>query len=183
MTRVGVFGGQFDPPHNGHLAVIRAAREQVRLDELIVLPDGTPPHREASALDPGTRFRLARAAFRDEPAVVVSDMALAADGPVFMADKLERLAPGRELVLLLGADQYAAFAGWRDPQRIRRLATLAVAPRSGYPEAGNGDLALAMPPVDCSSSELRDALARGEDVRDRVPQAVWEIIERERLYR
>ena len=183
MSRLGVFGGQFDPPHNGHLVVIRAAREQAGLDEVLVIPDGTPPHREASALDPGTRFRLARAAFRGEPGVTVSDMGLAADGPVFMVDKLERLAPGHELFLLLGADQYAAFDRWRDPQRIRRLATLVVAPRSGYPPAGNGDLALAMPPVDCSSSELREALAGGEDVRDRVPEAVWAVIERERLYR
>jgi len=86
MSRVGVFGGQFDPPHNGHLVVIRAAREQAGLDEVLVIPDGTPPHREASALDPGTRFRLARAAFRGEPGVTVSDMGLAADGPVFIVD-------------------------------------------------------------------------------------------------
>jgi nicotinate-nucleotide adenylyltransferase len=182
MSRVGIFGGQFDPPHNGHLAVVRAAREQAALDAVIVIPDGTPPHREPSALDPATRVRLARAAFGDEPAVTVSVMALGA-GPVFMADKLERLAPGRELFLLLGADQYAAFDRWRDPQRIRRLASLVVAPRSGFPPPAAGDLALAMSPVDCASSELREALARGEDVRDQLPDAVWEIIDRERLYR
>jgi nicotinate-nucleotide adenylyltransferase len=182
VSRLGVFGGQFDPPHNGHLAVVRAAREQAKLDAVLVIPDGTPPHRDAPALDADTRFRLARAAFREEPGVTVSDLALAAGGPVFMADKLERLAPGRELFLLLGADQYAAFDRWRDPQRIRRLARLVVAPRGGYDPAGGGDLALAMPPVDCSSSELREALSRGEDVRDQLPPAVWAIIERERLY-
>jgi nicotinate-nucleotide adenylyltransferase len=182
VSRVGIFGGQFDPPHLGHLAVVRAAREQAALDAVIVIPDGTPPHRVPSALDPATRVRLARAAFGAEPAVTVSVMALDACAPVFMADKLERLANGRKLFLLLGADQYAAFDRWRDPQRIRRLAALVVAPRSGFPPPAAGDLALAMSPVDCASSELREALARGEDVRDQLPDAVWEIIERERLY-
>jgi nicotinate-nucleotide adenylyltransferase len=183
VSRVGVFGGQFDPPHNGHLAVVRVAREQAPLDAVIVVPDGTPPHREASELDPAIRLRLAEAAFRDEPAVTVSGLAAAAAGPVYMADTLEQLAPGRELFLLLGADQYAAFERWHDPGRIRRLAALVVAPRSGYPQPREGALALSMPPVDCSSSELREALRRGEDVRGRIPPAVWEIVERERLYR
>jgi nicotinate-nucleotide adenylyltransferase len=183
VSRVGVFGGQFDPPHNGHLAVVRAAREQASLDTVIVIPDGTPPHREASDLDPAVRLRLAQAAFRDEPAVTVSEMAIAAGGPVYMADTLEQLAPRRELFLLLGADQYAAFDRWHDPQRIHRLAVLVVAPRTGYPQPREGVLALSMPPVDCSSSELREALRRGQDVHDRIPPAAWEIVERERLYR
>jgi nicotinate-nucleotide adenylyltransferase len=183
MSRVGVFGGQFDPPHNGHLAVVRAAREQASLDAVIVIPDGTPPHREASDVDPAVRLRLAQAAFRDEPAVTVSEQAIATGGPVYMVDTLQQLAPGRQLFLLLGADQYAALEDWCDPQGIRRLATLVVAPRTGYPLPREGPLALSMPAVDCSSSELRAALRRGQDVRDRMPVAVWEIVERERLYR
>jgi nicotinate-nucleotide adenylyltransferase len=183
VSRVGVFGGQFDPPHTGHLAVVRAAREQASLDQVLVIPDGTPPHREAADTDPAARLELARAAFRDEPAVTVSDMAVAAAGPVYTADTLQRLAPGRDLFLLLGADQYASFDRWCDPERIRRLATLVVAPRSGYPPPAGGDLALEMPPVDTSSSALREALRRGEDVRHLIPPAAWQLVERERLYR
>ena len=179
---MGVFGGQFDPPHTGHVAAVRAARVQAELREVIVIPDGTPPHRDSSVLPAGVRYRLAYAAFRDELAVTVSQMALLPDGPVYMVDKLVRLAEGRELVLIVGADQYARFDTWHDPDRIRELAEIAVAPRTGFPMPSGAELALDMPPVDTSSTELREAIARGEDVRDRIPPAAWGIMERERLY-
>jgi nicotinate-nucleotide adenylyltransferase len=183
MTRIGVFGGQFDPPHNGHLAVVRAARDQLGLDRVLIVPSARPPHRPAPATPAETRYRLAQAAFDREPGVEVSRMELDRDGPGYTAETLEALAgPGRELYLIVGADQLAALASWHRPERIRELSRIAVAGRSGSPPA-EGATRLAMEPVDVSSSAVRRMIGARADVHGMVPAPVAEAIAREGLYR
>jgi nicotinate-nucleotide adenylyltransferase len=182
MTRIGVFGGQFDPPHNGHLAVVRAAREQLGLDRVLIVPSARPPHRPAPATPAETRYRLAQAAFAGEPGVEVSRIELDRDGPGYTAETLEALAgPGRELYLIVGADQLAAMESWHRPERVRELARIAVAGRRGAPGA-DGAARLVMEPVDVSSSTLRRMIRDGEDVGSMIPAAVASAIAREGLY-
>jgi nicotinate-nucleotide adenylyltransferase len=182
MSRVGVFGGQFDPPHKGHLAVIRAARDQVPLDTVLVMPDAHPPHRAPSNQPARIRFRLAQAAFDGEPGVEVVRPQLHG-GLEYAVDTLERLAPRGPLFLIIGADQHARFDTWRDPDRIRALATLVVAPRTGFRIDDPAAIVLDMPPVDLASTELRECLQAGEDCSDRVPAGAWELVARDHLYR
>jgi nicotinate-nucleotide adenylyltransferase len=182
MTRIGVFGGQFDPPHNGHLAVVRAARDQLGLDRVLVVPSARPPHRPAPATPPETRYRLAQAAFAGEPGVEVSRMELDRDGPGYTVETLEQLAgPDRELYLIVGADQLAALEWWHRPDRVRELARIAVAGRRGAPPA-DGAVQLVMEQVDVSSSAVRRMIGEGADVRAMVPAAVGRAIAREGLY-
>jgi nicotinate-nucleotide adenylyltransferase len=182
MTRIGVFGGQFDPPHNGHLAVVRAARDQLGLDRVLIVPSARPPHRPASATPAETRYRLAQAAFEGEPRVEVSRIELDRDGPGYTVETLEELAgPGRELYLIVGADQLAAMESWHRPDRVRELARVAVAGRSGASPV-DGAARLVMEPVDVSSSAVRRTIGEGGDVRTMVPAAVAEAIAREGLY-
>jgi nicotinate-nucleotide adenylyltransferase len=182
MTRIGVFGGQFDPPHNGHLAVVRAARDQLGLDRVLIVPSARPPHRPPPATPPETRYRLAQAAFAGEPGVEVSRMELDRDGPGYTVETLEELAaPGRELYLILGADQLAAIESWHRPERVRELARIAVAGRPGSPPA-DGAARLLMEPVDVSSSRVRRMVGAGADVSPMVPAAVADAIARESLY-
>ncbi|HUZ83680.1 MAG TPA: nicotinate (nicotinamide) nucleotide adenylyltransferase [Gaiellales bacterium] len=181
MSGLGVFGGQFDPPHLGHLAAVRAARDQLDLDVLVV-PDGLPPHRSPSQLPAATRVALARAAFAGEPRVTVRAPA----SPLRRTrtvELLEAVSGSRRLFLILGADQWAGLEGWYRPDRIRELATLVVAPRPGVSVDGEDIRLLAMPAVDVSSTAVRDALSRGQDVRGLVPEAVADEIDRRRLYR
>jgi nicotinate-nucleotide adenylyltransferase len=183
MTRIGVFGGQFDPPHNGHLAVVRAARDQLGLDRVLVIPSARPPHRPAPATPAETRYGLAQAAFAGEPGVEVSRIELDRDGPGYTAETLEALAgPDRELYLIVGADQLAAMASWHRPDRVRELARLAVAARPGAPPA-DAVTRLTMEPVDVSSSALRRLIGEGADVGSMVPTTVVEAITRQGLYR
>ena len=182
MTRLGVFGGQFDPPHNGHLMVVRSARDQLGLDRVLVVPTAHPPHRPAAETPAEVRYRLAQAAFAAEPGVEVSRLELDRDGPSYTADTLAQLAaPDVQLYLIVGADQLAALDSWHRPDRVRDLARLVVAARPGAPHTAAAQ-ELVMQPVDVSSSELRRRVALGLDVTGLVPQAVAAAIAREGLY-
>jgi nicotinate-nucleotide adenylyltransferase len=181
--RIGVFGGAFDPPHVAHLVVAQEARHRLGLARLLVVPAGVPPHRPPPATPAQTRLRLAEAAFAGEPDTEVSRIEVDRPGPSYTVDTLAALAGAGELVLVLGADQYAALPGWRDPDRIRALALIAVAARPGSPPPADGAVALPVPPLAVSSSELRRRIGVGEPVRHLVPEGALRVITTEGLYR
>jgi len=183
--RIGVFGGEFDPPHLGHLAVVRAAREQLALDRVIVVPTARPPHRQAPSTPAEARVRLAEAAFAGEPGVDVSRIELDRPGPSYTVDTLLALAPEGDLVLILGTDQASDLleGSWHESAQVLRLAHLAVAPRGRDHALGGRDVTqLDMAPVDVSSTGVRAALRAGSGA-DLVPAAVLTLIAAEGLYR
>ena len=180
-ARVGVFGGEFDPPHDGHLAVARCAIRQLDLDRLVVVPAARPAHRAAPATPAELRLRMAEAVFAAEPRVGVSRIELDRSGPDYTIDTLEALAEEGELFLIVGAD-HSGFEGWHEPERIVALATLVVAPRPGERGGAAGVIELEMEPVPRSSTEIRRAIAEGADPHVLVPQAVADIIVAEGLY-
>jgi nicotinate-nucleotide adenylyltransferase len=180
--RIGVFGGRFDPPHAGHVAVAGAAMRQLRLDRLLIVPSRQPPHRDAGTTPPEVRYAMARAAFPGPGRVEVSRIELDREGPDYTDETLEALAPEGRLFLIVGAD-HAELRGWRNADRIRGQATLVVAPRPGVPARGPDVVALQMEPVDLASTAIRDAVSRGEDLTDLVPAGVAEVIAAEGLYR
>ncbi len=187
--RVGVFGSLFDPPHIGHLILCAEAADQLRLDRVLLVPTGTPPHRGPAVEPAAVRLRLAAAAAGTDPHVFVSRTEVDREGPSYMVDTLRELArqyPGRELVLLLGADQLARLGSWHDAPTIPRLARVAVAPRPGVTLHGLDGARVEridMPHVDLSSTAVRERLAAGRSIRHLVPEPVRELIEREGLYR
>jgi nicotinate-nucleotide adenylyltransferase len=179
--RIGVFGGEFDPPHLGHLAVVRAARDQLALDRLLVVPTGQPPHRDASQTPTEDRLRMAQLAFAGEPGGEISRIELDREGPSYTVDTLRELSPLGELVLIVGADQ-CDLRSWRDPDEILRLASLAVAPRGGHGRISGANVTeLAMAPVDLSSTAVRERLAQGIG-EDAVDPAVLALIRARGLY-
>jgi nicotinate-nucleotide adenylyltransferase len=177
--RVGVFGGEFDPPHLGHLAVVRTARDQLGLDRVLVVPAARPPHRQPSPTPAEHRLRMAELTFAGEPRVEVSRIELDRDGPSYTVDTLRQLAGQDELVLIVGSDQQ--MHQWHEPEEILRLAQLAVAPRGGHGVYGSDVTELEMEPVDLSSTWLREALATGGGI-DAVVPAVLELIRSHGLY-
>ena len=188
MSRIGLFGGTFDPPHVGHLALAEAARRRLRLDRVVFVPAGDPPHKRGRRLSPAAdRLAMTRLAVRGLPGFEVSDLEIRRRGPSFTVDTLRRLAardPGARLYLLLGADSLEEFPTWRDPAGIRRLATLAVAGRSGHrAPRGRGVVRIGGAELDVSSSRLRAQARAGHRLRVLVPDAVARYVERHRLYR
>jgi nicotinate-nucleotide adenylyltransferase len=174
---VGVFGGTFDPPHNGHVALLAAAERELALDCVLVLVVAEPGHREvhASAAD---RLALARLAFP------VHEVEL--DRHARTIDMLRE----RQLddpVLLIGADELAAFPSWKEPEAVLGRARLAVGNRPGYEASGDDPpdriLSFTMEPSPVSATEVRRRLAAGESIDDLVPPAVAVEIARLGLYR
>ena len=128
--RLGVFGGAFDPPHLAHVALARAAVEQLRLDELRVLPTGQAWHKARSLSAAEDRLAMAREAFGQVPRAVVDDRELRRAGPTYTIDTLRQLKaefPQAQLMLVIGADQAEALHSWRECEQILKLATVAVA--------------------------------------------------------
>ena len=162
------------------------------------MPVRVPPHKEAGA-DPGAEHRLAmcRLAVGREPRLTVSDLELRRPGPSYTVDTLRALHeadPGRELTFILGADVARTLARWREPHEILALARLAVAERDGTAQreiraalvglgaAGRLEF-LDMPPIDVSSSEVRERVAAGETIDGLVPAPVAAYIIEHGLYR
>ena len=172
---VVLYGGAFDPPHLGHVAVADAARERFNVDRLVILVSERPAHREthASADD---RLALARAAFPDD------DVRL---DPHARTVELLREEDFDDPVFVVGADQFAGFRDWMEPDEVLRRTRLAVVARPGVPRAGGDDRVvwIEMPPVPISSTDVRAAVAAGDPIDALVPPAVAALLEERHLYR
>jgi nicotinate-nucleotide adenylyltransferase len=184
VSRVGVFGGTFDPVHVGHLAIANDALDELALDRVYFVPARRSPLKEegpiASAED---RLAMLTAAIADEPRFRISRVELDREGPSFTVDTLEGLRGEGELFLILGSDAYADFQRWREPARIKGLATIVLAARPGSPNAPHGVRMLDSPLMDISSRELRARAARSRSLRYLVPKEALRYLEEHRLYR
>jgi nicotinate-nucleotide adenylyltransferase len=192
-VRFGVFGGSFNPPHVGHLAVAEAAADAARLDRVLWIPAATPPHKRddptlASAAD---RLAMVRLATAGNDRFEVSDVEIAREGVSYTVDTLRALSaerPDARWSLILGGDSFTAFPTWRDPAGILSIARLLVYARPGASPAIPPDLAPHVdvvdgPALDLSSTELRARIGAGRSVRYLVPDAVRAYIDDRALYR
>jgi nicotinate-nucleotide adenylyltransferase len=200
---LGVLGGTFDPVHVAHLAVAEEAREALGLERVLFIPAGIPPHKQDRTITAGDhRLAMLELAIAGNPAFAVSRIELDRDGPSYTVDTLtalreSRLAGGEapELALIVSAEAFAEFTSWREPRRILELATVAVAPRDGFPDTTLEAIArdfpgledrvvlLDSPRLRLSASDLRARAAAGRSLRYLVPDAVAAHIEDHALYR
>ena len=183
----GLYGGVFDPPHNGHVALVEAALAHFEPDRLLILVAAAPGHKEVE-LGFDARFELARLAFRG-----LRRAEIARDDHLRTVDML-RSRRFDDPIFLVGADEFAGFLSWKEPNGVLELTRLGVATRPGYPwERLEPVLAklerpervefFEMPEVPVSSTEVRERVRRGEPVDDLVPPAVAREIEIAALYR
>ena len=189
-AKTGILGGSFDPPHVGHLAMARAARETLGLDEVLLMPALRPPHKNSAALS-GWEHRLAMAelAAREVDGVEASSHERDTLGESFTVELLRRYrdAHDDDLYFILGADSLRDLPGWREPEVILSLATLVVFPRAGIEPRLDveGDASIVVfesPVIDVSSSEIRNKRRSGESIQSLVPADVLDYIEKHSLY-
>jgi nicotinate-nucleotide adenylyltransferase len=190
-SKIGIFGGTFDPPHTGHLIAAQDASEQLQLDRFVFVPAAEPPHKRGKSVTPApVRLAMLRAAAADNPLFEICTLELERDGPSYTVDTLRELAGqyrGARLQLLIGVDQVRDFAQWREPQAIRELADVVMLTRAGDvepgPEAAFVKQIVHVTRADISSTLIRERVAAGRPIRYLVPDAVAALIAREGLYR
>ncbi len=199
MTRIGIYGGTFSPPHNGHIAAARAFMEQMWLDFLYIIPTATPPHKEMDVpVDAAHRLEMCRLAFSDVEGVYVSDVEMRRGGRSYTVDTLRELSGSdRRLFLLCGTDMMLTLDQWREPEEIFKLsypvyirrekdATLdgkIIQKIADYNEKyGKVVRRIVTEPIELSSNLVRERLARGESVSHLIPSAVEKYIRDNHLY-
>ena len=190
--RIGVFGGAFDPPHQGHVQLLRSAIRQLALDTVLVIPTGEAWHKERSLTPARHRLAMAQLAFGDLPQVQVDAREVQRAGPSYTVDTLTELHaehPGSAFYLLMGQDQWSRFGSWRRPDEVAALAIICVASRADPAWAPADSMAklapplsIAMPAVSASSTAIRSAVARHEGIDGLVFAPVARYIEQHHLY-
>ena len=200
---IALFGGAFNPPHRAHERIAKAVLTQLEVARLIVLPAGRHPWKaqDPELAPPEVRCELARLAFDFDPRIEVDDYEQRLAGPSYTVDTLRHfratLPSNTDLYWLIGSDNVADFPKWHEARAILGLAKIAIYPRAGHP-IGIGQLPaqgfdrteiaqllahpLAVNPEATSSSAIRRALARGEDVGELLAPPVLARIRAAHLY-
>ena len=189
--RIGIYGGSFDPVHYGHLLLAESAREQLKLDKVLLMPAATAPHKRGQESAPAdARIEMLELAIGGHAALEISRLEIDRGGVSYTVDTLSALRaehPGAELVLLVGGDTLADMPNWKDPEKVVALARIAVVDRPGISIdavelTGAEVLSVSMPQGDLSSREIRSRVARGESIRYRLPRGVEQYILHAGLY-
>ena len=206
---IGLFGGTFDPIHNGHLRTAFELWQALRLAQVRFLPSGSPPHREQPLASAEMRLEMVRAAVAGQSAFIVDDREMRRSGVSYSVDTLldlRRELPERSLCLLLGMDAFLGMPHWHRWREIFELAHIVVAHRPGWKAPMTGPLGEVMvdrgtgsvrdlhsapagrvyvhavTQLEISSTELRQLILAGRDLRYLVPDCVREIILRTGCY-
>lgn len=191
-TRIGLFGGSFDPVHRAHMALARSALEQLVLDELRWVPTGQAWQKARGLTDALHREAMLRLAIEGEPKYRIDRCEIERTGPSYTIDTVQQLKqqmPGAQLFLLIGQDQFAGLHTWRRFEELLREVTLVLAQRPGANDPVDERVrsaprqVLDLPAMAVSSSEIRTRVAAGQAIDAMVSTAVAQYIHQHRLYR
>ena len=200
LSRVGIFGGTFDPVHNGHMIIAEQVAEALRLSRVIFVPGGTPPHKPASSVKAGPedRFEMVEAAIRGNGKFYVDRVEIEAGRAMYSVETVplirERWESSRgEWFFITGADEVSNLLSWKEPDKLLEEAVMIAATRPGYDISNLGHLERELSnfdhiiPVECtrvdiSATGIRRMLTEGRSVRYLVPEGAYKIIHDRGLY-
>jgi nicotinate-nucleotide adenylyltransferase len=196
MSTVLVFGGTFDPVHNGHLAIAIQARAHTGAEAVWFVPAALAPLRDPPVATPQDRFDLLVAAVADEPGLAVLDIAIRRGGVSYTADTMDALhreRPDSDLSVLVGADAARTIAAWHRAEDLLSRERFVVVNRTGPPPLSDAELhGLGFPPhrtemlsvdsPDISASEVRRRCGRGEPLDGLLPPAVAALVAARGMY-
>jgi len=189
-TRIGVFGGTFDPLHVGHLVTAINVRFELRLDRMLLVPAGDPWQKAHREVTPGeVRLAMVEAAVAGVEGLEACDIEVRRKGPSYTADtvaELRRDNPGAELFVVLGSDAAALLSTWERAEEVRDGAVLVVVTRPGAaaasPPEGWRHQVVVVPQLDMSSTEIRDRVVEGRPIDFLVTPPVQRVIRERGLY-
>jgi nicotinate-nucleotide adenylyltransferase len=192
MTKLGIFGGTFDPIHNGHLLIAESAMAKTDLDKIVFIPSASPPHKpHPQIISFEHRWNMVNLAISGHPDFSSSDIEHRLGGISYTVRTLELLTqenPGSELFLIIGSDSLLGLPTWKEPEKLLMLTRFIVFPRSDSDasQAGKQFLdrtkLLDVPLVSISSSDIRSKAAQHISIQGMVPDKVERYIKENRLY-
>ena len=193
--RVGIMGGTFDPIHYGHLVTAEAARTQFRLDKVVFVPSGRPPHKMGGAADADDRLIMTQMAIATNRDFDLSDTEARREGYSYSIDTVREFiglyGPEAELFFITGADAILTISTWKDADELINLCTFIAATRPGFdlaeleklPPAWQQRIKLfEIPALAISSTDIRRRVRQGESIKYLLPEAVEHYIRRRSLY-
>lgn len=192
--RTGIFGGSFDPPHKGHARIALAAKKELKLDRIIMVPTGQAPHKPDIAAETADRVNMCRS-LCEKYGFEMSLYEAEKEGNCYTADLLEYFAsvyPEDEFFLIVGGDSLDYMDKWYEPERIFEKCRVVVARRSGVADKKAGILRkkfgaeidfLNCSLVDVSSTEIRERISGGQDFSELIEPETAEYIRENNLYR
>lgn len=197
--RIGIMGGTFNPIHNAHLMLAELAREEYKIDKLLFMPSGNPPHKQEEKPVPAEhRGEMCRLAIEDNPDFLYCDYEINKSELSYTANTLEYFKnkyPKDELYFIIGGDSLCALETWYKPEKILAFCTILVFERSGVCESTTAEIArlaekyganiklIHAPKFDISSSQIRERIAGGKTVRYMIPAEIIDYINEHKLYR
>jgi len=190
MKRIGIFGGTFDPPHKGHIAIAEKAARQLSLDRIYFVPAYMPPHKlHRDFITAKQRLTMVKLAVRGHNNFRISTVELQRRGISYTIDTLKtfkRRFPNADLILIIGADNLAQFQSWKSPKQILRLAALAVYKRRGF-NASLKNRSIAFQPIkgkllQVSSTKIRNKLEKRMGVSKLITKQIERYIKKHSLY-
>jgi nicotinate-nucleotide adenylyltransferase len=190
MSRIGIYGGTFDPPHNGHLAIADQAAKQLRLDRIYFVPAYIPPHKRGFTTTSGRhRSAMVKLAIGNRRSFKISNIELNRRGISYTIDTIKSFQTRfshADLVLIIGADNFQQFHSWKSPEKIVQMCSLAVYKRIGFHQrlkAKNPSFTILKGHfLKVSSTEIRNRLLKGTSIKTLVPRSVGNYIKQNVLY-
>ena len=186
MIRTGIFGGSFNPIHNGHISLARQLKEKAGLDEVWLMVSPQNPLKQSSdLLDDEQRMIMARLALEGVEGIVARDYEMHLPRPSYTWNTLQALSkdyPDREFVLLMGGDNWACFDRWYHHEDIQKNYRIVVYPRKGAVDNCQSLSIVNCQLINISSTEIRQRIREGKSIRRMVPKAVADYIRKEGLY-
>ena len=191
---VGLFGGTFDPIHNGHIEAANSAHRILKLDKVIMVPAGDPYLKRTKLVaSPKERYRMVSLAIRKVPSLEVSDIEIFRSGPSYTIDTVRELKrEGHEVIVLLGTDSVIEMDKWQDPDSLHSECEVVGLTRPGFQiDKSKSYLSrqrkyslrtIEVNSPEISSTTVRNLIQNGVDVTELIPQEVNEYIKKEKLY-
>ncbi len=195
--KIGIFGGAFNPIHNGHIHLMKSYEAALSLDKIILIPTAVPPHKTREHFAPEEdRLNMLLLISQGDSRLEVSDVEYRRKGKSYTyltLLELRELYPEDEFFLLIGSDQYLNFHTWRKPNAILSMATVCTMARDdgeyeklieyrSENEIMKNSIVSDFKPVEVSSTEIRERIKRGRSIKRLVPEAVEKYIKEHGLY-
>lgn len=186
--KIGIYGGSFNPIHNGHIYIAKFVLEELKLDKLLIIPVGNPSHREDSLCDGKLRLEMCKLAFEKEEKIEVSDIEVVSKNVCYTYDTLlevMKLYPNSEYFEIIGEDSGAYFHKWKNYQEILNLAKVVILQRKGYetPLKNPNIIHIKNKFLNFSSTEIRRSIEADSSIENMVPKEIEEFIKNKKLYK